>query len=97
MQPSEKNSQCLAKASPAPTLAERIDAIEQFLQQLVLLLEVEPVLNRESIAAWIEITTASAGAQGLQALRQRAAMAQLCDRVLSPAVDVLRPASGWLS
>jgi hypothetical protein len=97
MQTSEKNSPCLAKTSPAPTLAERIDAIEQFLQQLVQLLEVEPDLNRESIAAWIEITTASAGAHGLQALRQRAAMAQLCERVLSPAVDVLRPASGWLS
>jgi hypothetical protein len=97
MQTSEKNSQRLAHASPAPTLAERIDAIEQFLQQLVQLLEVEPDLNRESIAAWIEITTASADAQGLQALRQRAAMAQLCDRVLSPAVDVLRPANGWLS
>jgi hypothetical protein len=101
MQTSEKNSQCLANAhadaSPAPTLAERIDAIEQFLQQLVQLLEVEPDLNRESIAAWIEITTASAGAQGLAALRQRAAMAQLCERVLAPAVDVLRPSSGWLS
>lgn len=97
MQTSEKNSQRLAQASPAPTLAERIDAIEQFLQQLVQLLEVEPDLNRESISAWIEITTASAGAQGLQALRQRAAMEQLCERVLSPAVDVLRPSSGWLS
>jgi hypothetical protein len=94
MQTSEKNSQCLAEASPAPTLAERIDAIEQFLQQLVQLLEVEPDLSRENIAAWIEITTASAGAQGLQALRQREAMAQLCERVLSPAVDVLRPAAG---
>jgi hypothetical protein len=97
MQTSVKNSQNLADASPAPTLSERIDAIEQFLQQLVQLLEVEPDLNRETIAAWIEITTASAGAQGLQALRQRAAMAQLCERVLAPAVDVIRPASGWLS
>ena len=101
MQTSVKNSQCLANtntdASPAPTLAERIDAIEQFLQQLVLLLEVEPDLNRESIAAWIEITTASADARGLEALRQRAAMEQLCARVLAPAVDVIRPASGWLS
>jgi len=97
MQTSEKSSQRSAQTSPAPTLAERIDAIEQFLQQLVQLLEVEPDLNRESIAAWIEITTASAGAQGLQALRQRAALTQLCERVLSPAVDVLRPAGGWLS
>jgi len=97
MQTSEKNSQRLAQASPAPTLAERIDAIEQFLQQLVQLLEVEPDLSRESIAAWIEITTASAGAQGLQALRQRAALAQLCERVLAPSVDVIRPTAAWLS
>jgi len=97
MQTSEKTSQCLAKASPAPTLAERIDAIEQFLQQLVQLLEVEPNLSRENVVAWMEVMTASAGAQGLQALRQRAALERLCERVLSPAVDVLRPASGWIS
>lgn len=97
MQTLEKSDQYPAPAGSAPTLAERIDAIEQFLQQLVLLLEVEPDLNRESIAAWIEITTASASAQGLQTLRQRAALEQLCVRVLSPAVDVLRPATGWLS
>jgi len=97
MQTSEKTSQRLAKASPAPTLAERIDAIEQFLQQLVQLLEVEPDLSRENVATWMEVMTASAGAQGLQALRQRAALEQLCERVLSPAVDVLRPSSGWLS
>jgi hypothetical protein len=97
MQTSEKNSQCLANASPAPTLAERIDAIEQFLQQLVLLLEVEPDLNRESVAAWIEITNKSASAHGLQSLRQRAAMEHLCKRVLSPGVDVVQPASGWIS
>jgi hypothetical protein len=97
MQTSEKTSQCLAIASHAPTLAERIDAIEQFLQQLVQLLEVEPDLNRESIAAWIEVMTASAGGQGLLALRQRAAMERLCERVLARAVDVLRPPSGWLS
>ncbi|WP_339092248.1 hypothetical protein [Variovorax paradoxus] len=97
MQTSEKNSQRLANASPAPTLAERIDAIEQFLQQLVLLLEVEPDLNRETVAAWIEITNKSATAHGMQSARERAAMEQLCERVLSPAVDVLRPSSGWLS
>lgn len=97
MQTLEKSDQHPSPAGAVPTLAERIDAIEQFLQQLVLLLEVEPELNRESIAAWIEITSASARAHGLQTLRQRAAMEQLCERVLSPAVDVLRPATGWLS
>lgn len=97
MQTLEKNDQRPAHAETAPTLAERIDAIEQFLQQLVLLLEVEPELNRECIAAWIEITSASARAHGLETPRQRAALEQLCERVLSPAVDVLRPKNGWLS
>lgn len=97
MQTSEKTARRLGAASPAPTLAERIDAIEQFLQHLVQLLEVEPELTRENIAAWIEIATASAGAQGPHAARQHAAMARLCERVLSPVVDVIKPASGWLS
>ena len=92
-----KNSSHVAEAATAPTLAERIDAIEHFLQQLVLLLEVEPDLNRESVAAWIEITNKSASAHGLQSERERIAMNQLCERVLSPVVDVIRPASGWLS
>ncbi|CAN7476032.1 hypothetical protein [Variovorax paradoxus] len=81
----------------APTLAERIDAIEQFLQQLVVLLEVEPDLNRDTIAAWIEVTTASACAHGMQSRRERTALEQLCRRVLTPAVEVVRPAGGWLS
>ena len=96
MQTSVKNSAPTAEAA-APTVAERIDAIEQFLQQLVLLLEVEPDLNRESVAAWIEITNKSAGAHGLQSVRERVAMEQLCARVLSPDVDVVQPGSGWIS
>lgn len=92
-----KNSSHTADAVPAPTLAERVDAIEQFLQQLVLLLEVEPDLNRESVAAWIEITSRSASAHGLQSERERTAMEQLCRRVLSHAVEVQLPMSGWAS
>jgi hypothetical protein len=97
MQTPVKNSSHTADAVPAPTLAERLDAIEQFLQQLVLLLEVEPDLNRESVAAWIEITNRSAAAHGLQSARERAAMDRLCARVLSSAVDVQQPTSGWAS
>jgi hypothetical protein len=97
MQTPVKNSPHAAEAETAPTLAERVDAIEQFLQQLVLLLEVEPDLNRESVAAWIEITNRSASAHGLQSERERMAMNQLCERVLSTAVEVLRPANGWAS
>ena len=97
MQTPVKKSSHVAEAATAPTLAERIDAIEHFLQQLVLLLEVEPDLNRESVAAWIEITNKSASAHGLQSLRELAAMEQLCVRVLSPGVDVVQPGSGWIS
>ena len=79
-----------AEAATAPTLVERVDAIEQFLQQLVLLLEVEPDLNRETVAAWIEITNSSATAHGLQTVRERAAMEQLCSRVLNFPLDVER-------
>lgn len=86
-----------AAAPDDPTLGERIDAIELFLQQLVVLLEVEPDLSRENIAAWIEITNKSATAHGLQSRRERVAMEDLCKRVLSPAIDVVHPASGWLS
>ncbi|KQX34672.1 hypothetical protein [Variovorax sp. Root434] len=89
MQTSLKNSPQATEAA-APTVAERIDAIEQFLQQLVLLLEVEPDLNRESVAAWIEITNSSASAHGLQSMRERAAMEQLCSRVLNFPLDVER-------
>lgn len=92
-----KNSSHAADAVPAPTLAERVDALGQFLQQLVLLLEIEPDLNRETIAAWIEITNKSASAHGLQSVRERAAMEQLCQRVLSPAVEVQQLASEWVS
>ena len=90
MQIPVKNSSHSAEAATAPTLVERVDAIEQFLQQLVLLLEVEPDLNRESVAAWIEITNKSASAHGLQSPRELAAMEQLCVRVLSPSVDVMQ-------
>ncbi|MCT8174368.1 hypothetical protein [Variovorax sp. CY25R-8] len=93
MQTLEKSDQYPAPAGSAPTLAERIDAIEQFLQQLVLLLEVEPELNRESIAAWLDIVGRSERAHGLQSRRQKVAMDSLRAVVLSPAVDVLRPAT----
>jgi hypothetical protein len=97
MQTSLTNATPNAAAPDAPTLGERIDAIELFLQQLVVLLEVEPDLSRENIAAWIEITNKSATAHGLQSLRERAAMDGLCARVLAPAIDVVSPASGWRS
>ena len=80
-----------------PTTAERIDAIEQFLQQLVLLLEVEPELSRESISAWFQVCAASARACGVEVPRRAAALERLCTRVLTSPVDVLRPSGSWPS
>ena len=84
----EKDRRTSDAATVAPTLEERMGAVENFLQQLVVLLEVEPDLTRENIAAWIELTNRCAGAHGLQSLRERAAMEQLCSRVLSIPLDI---------
>jgi uncharacterized tellurite resistance protein B-like protein len=84
----EKDRRTSDAATGAPTLDERMGAVENFLQQLVVLLEVEPELTRENIAAWIELTNRCASAHGLQSLRERAAMEQLCSRVLNIPLDI---------
>ena len=76
-----------------PTTSERIDAIEQFLQQLVVLLEVEPDISRETVSAWIAICSASALAHGVRTPQQTLTLEQLCRRVLTPAMDVVRPSA----
>lgn len=84
----EKGYRTSDAATGAPTLDERMGAVENFLQQLVVLLEVEPDLTRENIAAWIELTNRCASAHGLQSLRERVAMDQLCSRVLNIPLDI---------
>lgn len=81
------------EAAFTPTPTERIDAIEQFLQQLVVLLEVESDINRETVSAWIAICSTSALAHGVRTLRQTKTLEQLCGRVLTPAVDVEQPSA----
>lgn len=94
MQTSDKKDRRTSDAATvAPTLEERIGAVEDFLQQLVLLLEVEPELTRENIAAWIELTNKCATAHGLQSSRERTALDRLCERVLGPSVDVAKLAA----
>ncbi|AGU51544.1 hypothetical protein VAPA_1c44710 [Variovorax paradoxus B4] len=93
MQTSETHALHAAAAPGAPTLGERIDAIEKFLEQLVVLLEVEPDLSRANIAAWLEIVGASARAHGLQTPRQQAAMELLCSRVLAPSFELVQSCS----
>ncbi|MNL28327.1 hypothetical protein D3C87_1499660 [compost metagenome] len=90
MQTPVKNAPDETEAAASPTADERIDAIVRFLQQLVLLLEVEPDLNRESIAAWLEIVGRSERGHGLQTPRQQVAMDHLCASVLSPHVALER-------
>lgn len=81
-----------------PTELERIDAVENFMQQLVLLLEVEPDLTRENIGAWMQLCSASARAHGMETPRQTLALERLRERVLGASVEVERaPAGGWLS
>jgi len=81
-----------------PKAAERIEAIENFLQQLVLLLEVEPELTRENIGAWMDLCSHSARAHGLQTKRQAFAMTRLRERLLGPSLDIERVTPGtWLS
>jgi len=92
MQTSREEKDQPAMEAFAPTPSERIDAIEQFLQQLMLLLEVEPEINRETVSAWIAICSASALAHGARTPRQTKTLEGLCRRVLTPAVDVVRPA-----
>lgn len=81
-----------------PTPSERIEAVETFLQQLVLMLEVEPEITRENIGAWMEVCSASARAHGLQSMRQTLALEHLRGRVLCSSLDVERATPGtWLS
>lgn len=73
-------------------------AVEDFLQQLVVLLEVEPELTRENIGAWMELCSASARAHGLQSRRQALAVEHLRTRVLGPSLYIERATpDDWLS
>ena len=81
-----------------PTNSERIEAVETFLQQLVLMLEVEPEITRENFSVWMQLCSASARAHGLETRRQTFVLDQLRERVLGTSIDVQRPAAGaWLS
>ncbi len=81
-----------------PTLAERVEAMENFMQQFLLLVELEPELTRENIGAWMELCSHSARAHGLQTARQALAMTHLRARLLGPSLDIERVTPGaWLS
>lgn len=67
---------------PAPTPDERIDAIEEFLGQLVLLLEVEPNITKEAVTNWLQVSAAAVRAHKTQTPRQQAVFGRLCERVL---------------
>lgn len=68
---------------PAPSLSveDRLGAIELFLQQLVLLLEVEPVVTAANIRAWVNIASARMRQSGSASGHQLAALARLVEQV----------------
>jgi hypothetical protein len=70
-------------SNPAPSLSieDRLDAIELFLQQLVLLLEVEPVVTAANIRAWVNIASARMRQSGSASGHQLAALARLVEQV----------------
>lgn len=61
-----------APMNPAPTPDERIDAIEEFLAQLVLLLEVEPNLTKDTVTNWLQLGAAAMRAHKTKSPRQQA-------------------------
>ncbi|XXQ55634.1 hypothetical protein ACA040_004352 [Xenophilus aerolatus] len=73
--------------NPAPTPDERIDAIEEFLAQLVLLLEVEPNITKDTVTNWLQLSAAAVRAHKTKSPRQQAVFGQLCERVLDLDVE----------
>lgn len=51
-------SQAAIAATVETTLADRVAALELFAQQLVLVLECEPVFSADALARWMELSRA---------------------------------------
>jgi len=70
-------------ANPKPfTAHERLDAFELLLEQLLVLLEVEPNLNRQTIGAWLQVVRERMRSHQMITARQQVAFGQLAERVL---------------
>lgn len=69
----------------------RIDAIELFLQQMVFMLEVEPHLTHEKMAAWLIKCRSLQRDHQVTSAPVLAAFGNLIDRVLEVTPDPLEP------
>lgn len=66
-----------------PTAEQRLDAMELFLQHLVLVVECEPTFTAEALDRWLCATRQRMQATGSVAPRTQAALARLQRRVLN--------------
>lgn len=73
-----------ADTRPAlPTIDQRVEALEMFMQHLVLMLESEPTFTAEALDRWLCVARQRMQATGSVAPSTRAALAQLQRRVLA--------------
>lgn len=66
----------------APTLDQRVEAVELFMQHLVLVVECEPQFTAEALARWIDVARARMQSTGSVAPGTRQALAVLQRKVL---------------
>lgn len=69
-------------APPSTDISARVEAIELFLQQLVLLLEAEPDLTAENVARWLMVCREQQRKHKTTSPPVLAAMGNLIERVL---------------
>lgn len=71
------------QAAPPPTTEQRLDAIELFLQHLVLVAECEPRFTADALTRWLDIARQRMQATGSVATGTQAALARLQRKVLA--------------
>lgn len=64
-------------AAATPTTEERLEALELFMQHLLLVLECEPRFTAEAMARWLEMSRARMRKTGSVASSTEAALARL--------------------
>lgn len=70
-------------AAIAPTTEQRIEALELFLQHLVLVIECQPSFNAEALDCWVQMCCNRMDATGSSAPATVNALRQLQRKVLS--------------
>lgn len=72
-----------ASAAAAPTTEQRVEALELFMQHLVLVIECQPSFNAEALDRWVQMCCARMEATGSTPPATVAALRQLQRKVLS--------------